>query len=32
MEVKITDANFKQEVLESKIPVLIDFWAVWCAP
>lgn len=28
----ITDANFEQEVLKSDIPVLIDFWAVWCVP
>lgn len=30
--IHLTDANFKQEVLESKLPVLIDFWATWCAP
>lgn len=28
----LTDQNFKQEVLESKTPVLVDFWAEWCAP
>ena len=27
-----TDANFKKEVLESDLPVLVDFWATWCAP
>jgi thioredoxin 1 len=28
----ITDANFEQAVLRSNLPVLVDFWAVWCGP
>jgi thioredoxin 1 len=30
--VEVTDSNFQTEILGSKVPALVDFWAAWCAP
>lgn len=31
-EIQVNEQNFDKEVLQSDLPVMVDFWAVWCGP
>ncbi|MBV9414689.1 MAG: thioredoxin [Solirubrobacterales bacterium] len=31
-EITLTESNFKEEVLDAEVPVLVDYWAPWCGP
>ena len=32
MALEFTDKNFQEEVINSDVPVIVDFWATWCSP
>jgi thioredoxin 1 len=32
MAIDVTDATFEEKVLNSDVPVFVDFWAIWCGP